>query len=122
MAGFSRPGAPTRSSFIAELLGMWGRSSGSGRSNRGRLLASGYGSLGADDALLQQDIAIEPAFAGLDDGVGTLHPLVEGKALDEGELHRGLVLFDQRVEILVGLLTLVRVADDLHGKGLVVDI
>src|SRR5215216_4402299 len=133
MAGFSRPLAPTRSSFIECSYRVIRRPSGSAPRNRGRLWVEWFGlacrgaserqtgvALGAplggtDDALLEQDVAVKAAFAGLDDE-GLRRALIEGEALEEGKLHRGLVLFDELVEVLVGLLAFPGVVDDLHGE------
>ena len=38
---------------------------------------------GPDDALLEQDVAVEAPLAGLDDGVGIADAVVEGEALHE---------------------------------------
>src|ERR1700754_1196378 len=109
MAGFSAPFAPTRNSFMTksprECVATDSRAKpAESRPDRAESVRMGSG--GADDALLEQHVAIEAALAGLDDGEGALDPLVEGEALEQSELHVRLVLLDDAVEILVRLLAL----------------
>src|SRR5262249_21821874 len=74
--------------------------------------------IGRDEALFEDEAAIEPALAGLDDAVGLLGKVVEGEALDRA--HRpGFAL--RRIDLLLHFSgdrqDLLRLADHLHTQG-----
>src|SRR5690606_26974077 len=124
MAGFSAPVAPTRKSFMDILLvNLAEAREWAGAGSRGRGTANPFGGrrLGTDDALLEHDVAVEPALAGLDDGVAGLDAFVEGDALGQGRLRVRVVPADQPVEVGMRLLALLRLADHFHADRSSID-
>ena len=75
-----------------------------------------------DDALLEDEAAVEAPLAGLDDAIGLLGEVVEGEALDRP--HRPRLPF-RRIDLLLHLggdrQDLGRLADDFHAQRRLLD-
>src|SRR5690606_7109716 len=124
MAGFSAPLGPTRSSFMAgSPMVFRPRHRANMLACRGHLSANpSAGRSGrADDALFEDDIAVEAGFTGLDDRGRLAGPLVEGEALQPGQSHARLVPGDDLLEETIDGLARLRVAHHGHAEGGFVD-
>src|ERR1700737_4260346 len=75
-----------------------------------------------DDSLLEHEATVEAPFAGLDHAIGFLREVIEGKSLDRA--HRRSVPL-RRVDLTLHLALhrgyLIRLVDDLHSQGGLVD-
>src|SRR5690348_3194906 len=75
-----------------------------------------------DDALLEDEAAVEAPLAGLDHAIGLLREVVEGEALDRAHRHRlAFSGVDRPLHLGLDRRHLVRRVDDLHPERRVLD-